>query len=550
MNAVVANAGQWAQVIVRFGSSADIGTKVMEKNLAGACSLYEEFCIVAEKFRESVALVYGDESLTYLQLRARVDVTADILRMHGIDRGQAFALYGRNCPEFLYCYLAAAKIGAVFVSINANVTESEVGYILKHSDARLMFHDEFVAEVANTSALQHLSRPLEELKRSVPAESRFLYEPVDPSDDLLIVYTSGSTGAPKAVVLTHAAQIGAARSIADFWSLNPGDATVVAAPMGFLLGLSTSALVPMLSGVKVVLNKRFHPGEVLEALAKYNATLFHGVPTMYSMMLDYSVQQNRTFDLSSMRVMICSGAPMPDEMVQQFTNRFGKMPQNYFGMTECYPLVGTYATDEEFPPKGAVGRLAPGAKVKFLDNEGRECSPGMVGEMYARASSMLKRYHKAADLTKAALVDGWFRTGDNGYVSLDGFIYITGRLKDLIIRGGANIAPLEVENALLTNAKVQSVAVIGVPDRIYGEVPVAFVVKQRGAVVSSEELIEFSKKQLADFKVPTMILFRDELPLGKTGKIDKNQLKIDWQMEISSCEDLSSVGHGQQPRGA
>jgi len=511
----------------------------MGSEILRAVTLYERLAEVVAEHDRAVALKYGGTTWTFRELIAEVDQVANGLRYLGIGKGDAFAMYGRNCVEFLTAYLGAAKLGAVFVPINANVTESEVAYILSHSDAKFMFHDDFVANAAQSEALRKFARPLRELTEAGKAAG--VGQPntssTNPSDDVLIVYTSGSTGQPKAVVLTHEAQLGAADAMTQLWSLSSEDSTVVAAPMGFLLGLSTAGLVPLLAGVKVALNSRFHPGEVLDSLVASGATVFHGVPTMYSMMLDYSEQQNREFDLSGVRVLICSGAPMPLEMVERFKTRFGKAPQNYFGMTECYPLVGTYASDSMPLPRGAVGKLAPEARVKFIDDAGRECGVGEVGEMYARAASLLKRYHKAAELTSSVFEGGWFRTGDSGYIDGDGYVYITGRLKDLIIRGGANIAPLEVENVLMKMDEVQSVAVVGVPDRLYGEVPVAYVVRQRNSSVSADQLTAFAKAHLADFKVPVSFLFRDELPLGKTGKIDKNALKKQWEVDAASVEN-------------
>jgi long-chain acyl-CoA synthetase len=508
----------------------------MESKNLRAATLYERLVEVASAHRDAVALTFGITSWTFSEFVVEVDRVAKGLRHLGIKEGDAFAMYGRNCPEYFTAYLGAAKIGAVFVPINANVTESEVTYILQHSDAKFMFHDAFVAEVARSEALRPYSRPLVELTNACDAAfgDPDYSASTAPSDDLLIIYTSGSTGQPKAVVLTHEAQLGAADSMAELWSLSPQDATVVAAPMGFLLGLSTAGLVPMLAGMKVVVNARFHPGEVLDALVASEASLFHGVPTMYSMMLDYSEQQNREFDLSKVQTLICSGAPLPAEMVVRFEKRFGKAPQNYFGMTECYPIVGNYTNDSSALPLGAVGKLAPGAQVKFIDEAGRECGVGEVGEMYARAASLLKRYHKASELTSSALTDGWFRTGDSGYIDANGYVFITGRLKDLIIRGGANIAPLEIENVLTKLDAVESVAVIGVPDRLYGEVPVAYVVRQRNSNIGAEELAAFAKTHLADFKVPTHFLFRDALPLGNTGKVDKKALKKQWELDAAA----------------
>jgi len=500
----------------------------MEKRAPTDPSLYQAFSAIAEARAESIALVHAGEDLSFGQLKQRIDLAAMQLVALGVRSGDAVAMIGQNCPEFLYCYLAAARLGAIFVPVNSNLSVAEIAYIVDHSEAKWLFHDESVAAVAGSPRLAGKCRPLTDLSSASPGGSLPLSAQADPAQDLLIAYTSGSTGTPKAVVMDHRAQIRAAQSMAELWQLTPQDVSVVAAPMGFLLGLSTSATVALLCGMKIVLNRRFHPAEVLEALTSQRATMFHGVPTMYSMMLEYSEQQGLPFDLSHTRSLLCSGAPMPPEMARRFGVRFGRAPQNYFGMTECYPLVATYANDSSKPPAGAAGRIVPGAALRFLDADGMECENGNPGEMFARAPSMLKRYHKAPELTAACLVDGWFRTGDLGYRDAEGFVYITGRVKDLIIRGGANIAPAEVENVLTRHGAVRSAAVIGVPDDLFGEVPAAYVVRHRTAQLDEEELLAFAKEELASFKVPAYIFFCDDLPVGSTGKVDKAALKLAW----------------------
>jgi long-chain acyl-CoA synthetase len=348
---------------------------------------------------------------------------------------------------------------------------------------------------------------------------------VRPDDDFLIIYTSGSTGTPKAIVLDHAAQIKGPRALAEMWNITEDDVTVVALPLGYLYGLSTASACGLQSGGTVVILRRFHPRDVLDALVQHRATVFHGVPTMYSMMLEYCEQRDLSVDLSGVRALICAGAPLPDALMRRFQDRFRKPLQNYYAMTECTPVFGKYATNPQPVPNGSVGRLAPGTVVHIRRPDGSECGAGETGELFVRGAATMRRYLNDPVLTEASMRDGLFRSGDVGHRDANGYYYITGRVKDIIIRGGANISPSEVERVLASHPAVQDVCVVGAPDRIFGEVPVAFVVRRPGASVSAEELIGHAETALADFKVPHTIHFETKLPLGKTGKVDKAALK-------------------------
>lgn len=496
-------------------------------------TIFEALSEVAQTQPDSVALVFGDENITYRALLQHVNGVAKKLQELGISKGVAVGVFSQNRPEFIYCYFAAAKLGGIFVPLNFNLTMSEVQYVLGHSEVKVLFHDEFVADLRALELAGIALQTITSLSGLSDDGSATRQAVVDSDDDLLISYTSGSTGLPKAVVLTNRAQLNAASSFRELFALSSSDTTVLGAPLGFLLGLSTISMVSLLAGAKVVVNRRFHPGEILDALVKHEATLFHGVPTMFSMMLEYAEQQSAAYDLSQMRALICSGSALLDELKTRFAQRFGKDLQNYFGMTECYPVFGRRSDDPVDPPDGSVGKVAPGAAVRVLDDDGKECVRGTHGELLIKAPSMVKRYHKDPELSAASYADGWFKTGDIGYEDANGYVYITGRIKDLIRRGGANVAPVEIENVLLKHQDVQGAAVIGVPDRIFAEVPVAYVVKRNGSSLSGEELIKFASESLAKFKLPSAVYFEPELPLGKTGKVDKKALRTMWDIATS-----------------
>lgn len=474
------------------------------------------------------ALRTGTSHLTYEDVHRTSERLAAALAARGIGRGQAFAAQADNCPELMLLYYAAARLGAVFVPVNQELSAREVTYILDHVEARLLFHDEAHANVAREAARPGQRCPIADLFAGLGEETLpDSYRPGDLADDFLVIYTSGSTGVPKAVVFDQANEIGGNRSLAEMWAIGPEDVTLVALPLGFLYGLSTAAATGIQAGGEVVVLRRFHPRDVLEALVKRRASIYHGVPTMFAMMLDYAEAQGLNIDLSPVRLLISAGAPLSEELRSRFEARFGKRIDDYYALTEVRPIFGKPWDDPRPIPRGSLGKLAPGAQALILDTEGHPVPPGEHGELLVRAPGMLVRYHRDEPLTNAALADGWFRTGDLGRRDADGNHFLTGRIKDIIIRGGANIAPVEIEEVLNAHPSVRAAAVLGVPHQTFGEVPVAYVVPRAGNA-DAAELKAFCAGRLAGFKVPADIVALDAFPLGPTGKVDRKALKQMW----------------------
>lgn len=487
-------------------------------------TVYQALATAAQAQPDRAALVYEAETVTYAALLDRVETVARHLTARGIGKGSVFAAYSPNRPELMYCYYAAARLGAVFVPVNPNLTPSEVAHTYVHSGAAMLFCDDSVMELAKAAVPSGVLFSLDELRTAPPTETKVPDVAVEASDEFLIIYTSGTTGTPKAIVLDHAAQTAAPRALAQMWGLTDRDTTVVALPLGYLYGLSTAAAVGLQTGGTVVILRRFHPRDVLEALVAHKASVYHGVPTMFSMMQEYCEQRDLTFDLSHVRVLIAAGAPLSPETRQRFNARFRAELQNYYAMTESTPVFGRLAADPRPLPEGAVGRAAPGLQVRIVRPDGTDCAEGEEGEILVRAAATMRRYLKAPEQTAGAFRDGLFRTGDLGRRDGDGNYFITGRIKDIIIRGGANISPAEVEVALSAHDAVQDVAVVGAPDRIFGEVPVAFVVLRAGQTATADDLEALAARTLSDFKVPKRYIFDTTLPIGKTGKIDKAAL--------------------------
>lgn len=489
-----------------------------------ACNVYSALVAAVELGPDRPAIVFEGETTSYGQLLAMVKTAAQHLQARGLGKGSVFAAYSSNRPELMLCYYAAARIGAIFVPVNPNLTPVEVAYAYRHSGAVLLFHDESVSDLAKGALPEGVLFPIEALREPAVAVQQSDVAEVVPEDEFLIIYTSGTTGTPKAIVLDHGAQTDGPRALAEMWGLTPEDTTLVALPLGYLYGLSTAAAAGLQTGGKVVILRRFHPRDVLDSLVTQGAAVYHGVPTMFSMMLEYCEQRDLDVDLGHVRVLVSAGAPLAPEVRQRFGRRFGVELQNYYAMTESTPVFGKLAADVRPLPEGAVGKAAPGLAVRIVRPDGSDCAEGEEGEILVRAAATMRRYLNAPEQTAASFVGDLFRTGDLGHKDAEGSFYITGRIKDIIIRGGANISPAEVEEALITHPAVQDAAVVGAPDRIFGEVPVAFVVLRAGMQATAEALEIHARQTLSDFKVPTRYVFEAALPIGKTGKIDKSSL--------------------------
>ncbi|WP_259671173.1 MULTISPECIES: class I adenylate-forming enzyme family protein [unclassified Rhizobium] len=503
---------------------ANEGLNVTDNSAAPIPSVFAALEASVRTNPDKVAVIFEDQSLSYRQLLEKVDNTARHLLALGIGKGETVAAFAQNRPELIYCYYAAARLGAIFVPLNPNLTQSEVEYSFRHSDAKILIYDDLVADTAKGAVAAEALVPMSRLGNVLPA-TEIAAPSVEPDDDFLIIYTSGSTGAPKAIILDHKAQINCPIALARLWGVTSADRTLVALPLGYLYGLSTAAAAGLQAGGTVIILRRFHPRDVLEAFIEHKVSVFHGVPTMFSMMLEYCEQRGLKFDLSGVRKLICAGAPLSDEMARRFDGKFARTLENYYALTECTPVFGRYFDEAHALPDGSIGRAAPGAIVKVVRSDGSECAVDEDGELLVQAAATMKRYLKNPEMTQASMTDGLFRTGDLVKRDEDGFFYITGRIKEIIIRGGANISPSEVEKVLIAHPGVQDAAVIGATDRIFGEIPVAIVVRRHGSKVTQDELIAHVEATLSDFKVPRTIFFEPVLPQGKTGKTDKKLLK-------------------------
>lgn len=484
---------------------------------------------------EGIALRFEDKAYSYSALVHEIDLTVLRLRKLGVTNQTAISVYCENTGDIMVLYYAMAKIGGTFVPINAVLSASEVEYIIGHADARFLFSDKKLFENAATAVEGHDCQLLDihSLFAEVPVTVGRVEQEKDVQENFLIIYTSGSTGVPKAVLFNQAAEVAGNQSLIDMWAMDSKDKLLVALPLGFLYGLSTSSSMAMQAGCETIVLRRFHPREVLEAIVKHRVTSFQGVPTMYSMMLEYAEQNDLDFDLSFMRLLISAGAPLSTDLRTRFARKFGKQLEDYYALTEVRPVFGKLAGDPDPVPREAIGKASPGVAIKVVDGNGDTVGPNVTGEILVRAPATTNGYYKAPEVTASAFKDEYFRTGDLGHFDERGFYYLTGRIKDIIIRGGANIAPAEVEDAILSHPAIQFASVLGIPDQKFGELPIAYIVSAPGSVPSHDELSEHCRATIAEFKVPVEFFAIDEMPLGNTGKIDKKALLKLWKEQHS-----------------
>jgi long-chain acyl-CoA synthetase len=472
---------------------------------------------------DRVALIHDDTEISYPQLLAAIELMGQRLATLGLLPGATFAMLAHNRPEILVAYYAAARYGYVYVPLNPALAAREVAHVIRHSRAQLLLHEQEFDAVAVAACESARRMELGQLGQVLPLRS--LQAAPSGQGDFLIIYTSGSTGTPKAVVFGQAAEVDGNDSLIGMWGIGPDDRTLVALPLGFLYGLSTAAATALQAGGSVVLLRRFHPKDALEALIRHRVSVFHGVPTMYAMMLDYSEAAGRRFDLSFIRQLVSAGAPLGDDLRRRFEQRFSRHIDDYYALTEARPIFGRYHDDPRPVPRGSLGREAPGVRARILAADEREVAPGEVGELAVHAPGMFTRYDGDPELTAQVLTGGEFRTGDLARRDVDGYYFLTGRIKDIIIHGGANVAPAEVEEVLLSHPGVSMAAVVGAAHATFGEVVIAFVVARTQQEPDPAALLAHCASRLARFKVPTRIHVLDQLPLGLTGKVNKQKLK-------------------------
>ena len=474
-----------------------------------------------------VAVRMGETGTTYRELDQASARVAGLLRERGVNPGDRIAIMLPNVAEFAVVYYGVLRAGGVVVPMNPLLKVREVAYHLGDSGARLIVAWHTVAadarggaQRADAEAVMVDPATFADLVASAAPDHRVADR--DDEDTAVILYTSGTTGQPKGAELTQANLARNTEVVyTDVMDLGPGDVIFGGLPLFHSFGQTCTLNAAVASGACLTLLPRFDAGQALQILAGHHVTVFAGVPTMYGALL---AQPDRAaYDVSALRLCMSGGAAMPVELLRGFEEAFGCLVLEGYGLSETSPVASFNHPDRERKP-GSIGTPIRGVQMRVVDSSGHEVAQGEVGEIVIRGHNVMKGYWRKPEETAEAIPDGWFRTGDLGRVDEDGYFVIVDRKKDLIIRGGYNIYPREIEEVLYEHPAVGEAAVIGLPHPQLGEEVGAAVALKPGATVSAEELRDYVKTQVAAYKYPRKVWIVDVLPKGPTGKIVKREI--------------------------
>lgn len=520
----------------------------------------------AKKFPETEAYVYPEKGIrkTYAEFDQETDALAKAFMGLGIEKGEHIAIWSDNKREWLLSQYATGKMGGVLVTVNTSYQANELEYLLKQSDSTtLILGGEFKGtnyiDVLNqvcpelagsepgqleSSKLPHLKRVIVMSENSYPGiytwsefeafagkvtdeqlEQRF--QSMEPDEVINIQYTSGTTGFPKGVMLTHRNVVNNGRLVGDMMNLDETDRLCIPVPFFHCFGCVLGTLAAVTHATTMVIAEQFEPKRVLQMVQDEKCTALHGVPTMFIAELNHP--EFESFDTSTLRTGIMAGSTCPIEVMKKVISDMGASEITIaYGQTESSPVITQTGKDDAIEKRVAtVGKPHDDVEVKIIDPAtGEQVAKGMPGELCTRGYLIMKGYYKNEEATKEAIdSEGWLHTGDIAVEDEDGYISITGRIKDMVIRGGENIYPREIEEFLYQHPSVQDVQVVGVPDPKYGEELMAWVILKDGETLDAEELRTYCKGKIAHHKIPRYIEFIEEYPMTASGKIQKFKLR-------------------------
>ena len=531
---------------------------------------------VAAAFPDKEAIKYTDRPYrrTWREFNEECDRVAKGFLAHGVKKGDKIAIWATNIPQWLLTLFAACKIGAVLVTVNTAYKVFELEYLLKQSDTKILVMMDEYKGTSYVDIVRQLCRglgkkwehlnpmlpfldeivyagagdcpdgmtPWDQLEKdgqAIPDEAlREIGEALDCHDVINMQYTSGTTGFPKGVMLSHYNILNNGKGIGDCMKFTENDKLCVVVPFFHCFGLVLATMASLTHATSMVPVDLYSPVKVMDAISREKCTAFHGVPTMYIAMLEHPDFEK--YDFSSLRTGIMAGSPCPVKVMEAVVERM-KMREITitYGQTEASPATTMTTTDDSLELRVAtVGRSMPHVETKIVDPEtGRTLGPGEVGEFCSRGYNTMKGYYKMEEATRQVIdKDGWLHSGDLATVDENGYYKITGRIKDMIIRGGENIYPKEIEEFLYTIPDIQDVQVIGVPSQKYGEEVMACIVRKEGSGITEEEVKELVRSHMARHKAPKYVAFLDAFPMTASGKIQKFRLR-EWAVEQLHLDD-------------
>jgi len=435
----------------------------------------------------------------------------------GVTAGDRLAIILSNRIEYLDLFLAAARLGVIVVPINILYREREAGHILRDSQPKALV-DAGTAPVQSDVPIWQVDELTAEARIGGATAAHI---PLNGDTPAALIYTSGTTGAAKGAIITHGNLAANALTLVDAWRITADDRLLLALPLFHVHGLGNGIHCWLRSACRMRLLERFDHAAAAATLLDFRPTLFFGVPTMYVRLLDVDAASARNIG-RSLRLAVSGSAPLAPQILSEFERLYGQRILERYGMTETLMTLSNPYDGER--RAGTVGFPLPGVETRIVDDSGADVATGTVGELMVKTPTLCAGYWSQPELTAMAFKDGWFRTGDLAKRSDDGYYTLCGRRSDLIISGGFNIYPREIEELLGEHPAVAEVAIAGAPDRVRGEVAIGFVVLANGATASEVDLIEFCRARLASFKVPRAIRFVDRLPRTALGKVQKAAL--------------------------
>ena len=501
-------------------------------------------------YPDKEAFVYGSERITFSEFNARVNSLVHALQTMGVKKGDTIGILSWNCLGYVEVYGAAMKGGFIASPFNTRLKERELEYLINYSEADTIFVGPELIDIAN-----QLRPRLSKVKNFISFEASvpdMIYhhdlltsypnaEPdvqVDEDDPVGVIYTSGTTGVPRGALYTHRCLIDDSTTLAMDMNLYPGHKRILITPLFHIAGNTHFRSTLYIGGCNIIM-KFFDAAATLQTIQDEQATHMDIVPTHLAAMLN--VPDLNKYDISSLKFMWYGASPMPLEVLKKGMKVFGPIFAQGYGQSETGPAISHMSKEDhnvldrperEQKKLMSAGRPDIGVQVRILDDEGNDVEPGEVGEITVRSKHIMVEYWHKPDETKEILINGWIHTGDMGYYDDEGYIYIADRKKDMIISGGENVYPREVEEVLYQHPAIQEAAVIGIPDPYWVEKVHAVVATRKGASTTPEELIAFCKKHLAGYKAPKTIEFVDSLPKNPAGKILKRELREKYWKKV------------------
>lgn len=488
--------------------------------------------VIANPTKEFLLSEADGRSYTYERFNDAVDRVAAMLQAKGLHRGDVVSLLMPNSVEYVIAYFACWRLGALAGPINSLLKSQEIAYVMSNSEAKaLLVHSQFLPiietvgeqapELSSVIVFDDESVSTSDLKAAVSDAE------IAESDEAIIIYTSGTTGKPKGCLLTHGNLIANATQISSWLRFTPNDRLLTMMPLFHMNAVSVTTMSALYAGGSTVVSPKFSASRFWQIISDYQITSFGSVATMLSMLLStYPEGVPAGLKTDQLRFAMCGSAPVPAEVLKTFEETFHCLVIEGYGLSES-TCRSTFNPPDERRRPGSCG-LPIGNEMKVVDEDDREVAHGELGEILLRGPNILKAYYKNAEATETAFRSGWFHTGDIGYRDSDGFYYIVDRKSDMIIRGGENIYPREIDEVLYQHPAIAAAATIGVPDQLYGEEVAAFVVLKEGEKATEEEVKDFCLERLADYKCPKTIRIVAEIPKGPTGKLLKRELSREF----------------------